>query len=157
MKKKPWFILLAALVLLSLALPAIADDVPEFTIAVRRNAQQYISQDELPFWQMVQEDLGIKINWIEIPSTSVTEKVNLMLAGGDLPDAFIYCVSNDMLANYYDQDVFLRVDDYIDTAMPNLSKIFEQRPQYRALATLPDGHMYGFPYIEEMRSAMRAT
>lgn len=102
MKKKPWFILLAALVLLSLALPAIADDVPEFTIAVRRNAQQYISQDELPFWKMVQEDLGIKINWIEIPSTSVTEKVNLMLAGGDLPDAFIYCVSNDMLANYYD-------------------------------------------------------
>ena len=150
MKKKPWFILLAALVLLSLALPAIADDVPEFTIAVRRNAQQYISQDELPFWQKVQEDLGIKINWIEIPSTSVTEKVNLMLAGGDLPDAFIYCVSNDMLANYYDQDVFLCVDDYIDTAMPNLSNIFEQRPQYRALATLPDGHMYGFPYIEEM-------
>lgn len=150
MKKKPWFILLAALVLLSLALPAIADDVPEFTIAVRRNAQQYINQDELPFWQKVQEDLGIKINWIEIPSTSVTEKVNLMLAGGDLPDAFIYCVSNDMLANYYDQDVFLCVDDYIDTAMPNLSNIFEQRPQYRALATLPDGHMYGFPYIEEM-------
>ena len=150
MKTKLWSLMLIVALLVSMACAAMAADVPEFTIAVRRNAQQYVSQDELPFWKMVQEDLGIKINWIEIPSTSVTEKVNLMLASGDLPDAFIYCVSNDMLSNYYDQDVFLCVDEYVDTAMPNLAKIYEQRPQYRSLATLPDGHLYSFPYIEEM-------
>ncbi len=123
----------------------------EFTIAVQRNAQQYCDQDELPFWKMIEENTGIKINWIEIPTTSITEKVNLMLAGGDdLPDAFIDCISNDMLATYYNQDVFVCVDEYLDTIMPNLTSIFEQRPQYKSLATLPDGHMYGFPYIEEM-------
>lgn len=144
--------LLLSLVMVFSLVSAFADDgnVPEFTIAVKRNAQQYVSQDELPFWQMVQKELGIKINWIEIPATSVQEKVNLMLAGGDdLPDAFIQCISNDMLSTYYDQDVFVAIEDYLDQ-MPNLSNVFEQRPQYKALATFPNGHMYGFPYIEEM-------
>lgn len=147
--KKLFSLLVAMMMILSMVPASAETEVPEFTIAVRRNAQQYISQDEIPFWQMVQKDLGIKINWIEIPASSINEKTNLMLAGGDLPDAFIYCTTNDMISNYYDQDVFVAVDEYLDD-MPYLTSIFEQRPEYKALATFPDGHMYGFPYIEEM-------
>ena len=148
--KKTLFLLVALAMVLSLTAAMAESDVPEFTIAVSRVAQQYVTYDELPFWQMIQEEMGIKINWIEIPSSSVGEKVNLMLAGGDLPDAFIDCISDARLTAYYDQDVFLPVDEYVDTMMPNLQSIFEKRPQYRKMATLPDGHMYGFPYIEEM-------
>ena len=148
--KKNLFLLVALAMVLSLTAALAEGDVPEFTIAVSRVAQQYVTYDELPFWQMIQEELGIKINWIEIPSSSVGEKVNLMIASGDLPDAFYDCISNARLSTYYDQDVFLPVDEYVDTVMPNLKSIYEQRPQYRSEVTLPDGHMYGFPFINEM-------
>ena len=34
--------------------------------------------------------------------------------------------------------------------MPNLSKILEENPEYRKMITAPDGHIYSFPWIEEL-------
>lgn len=34
--------------------------------------------------------------------------------------------------------------------MPNLKKVFDENPEYRALSTAPDGHIYSFPWIEEL-------
>lgn len=167
MRKSIWCWLLTLLLVFALAAPAGAElaydptpgampivpnpeDLPAFTIVAARNPQQYVDYDELPFWKMLQETTGIRVEWTEIPSTSVIEKVNLVLASNNLPDAFLGCISNDMISTYYDQGVLLKVNDLINEYIPNLAKIFKEHPYYASLAMAPDGGYYGFPYIEEM-------
>ena len=101
------------------------------------------------------EDTGIEFEWTEIPSESATEKINLQLASGaDLPDVFWTFgdgKSGNTVVQYADQDIFLPTENIIDEYMPNLKKILDDNPQYRQEITAPNGHTYGFPYIEEMK------
>lgn len=92
---------------------------------------------------------GIEVEWIEIPSEGAGEKVNLMLATDDLPDAFLGTLNTSIVMNNIDSGLFLPIEDYIKD-MPNFQKVLDKRPEYRALITAPDGHIYGLPYIEEM-------
>jgi putative aldouronate transport system substrate-binding protein len=50
---------------------------------------------------------------------------------------------------YLDEGIFLPVEDRIENST-YLKEILEKRPQYKAMLTAPDGHIYSFPYIEEM-------
>lgn len=125
------------------------DNAPVFKIARNRDPLQTVEIGELPMVKKLEEDTGVKIDWEEVPSVGLTEKVNLMLTGSDLPDAFWDCISNDMISIYMGQDLLIPVND-LEQYMPNLTKIYEEHPEYKALVTAPDGNRYGFPYIEEM-------
>jgi putative aldouronate transport system substrate-binding protein len=95
---------------------------------------------------------GVEFDWEEIPGEGAGEKLNLMFAsGGKLPDAFWNGISSNAVSQYMEQDIFLPTEDLIEKYMPRLRTILEEHPQYRAAATAPDGHIYGFPYIEEMK------
>lgn len=106
--------------------------------------------DEIPMIAEIAEETGVFFDWEAVPAAGATERVNLMIAGGDLPDAFWHLISEEMIAQFMGQNVFLPTQDLIDTYMPHLQRVFNEAPQYRAMATAPDGNMYGFPYIEEM-------
>src|SRR5699024_10519726 len=56
---------------------------------------------------------------------------------------------NDKL-KYADDGIIISVEDLIDDYMPNLKRILDQRPEYREWITAPDGHIYSFPWIEEL-------
>ena len=51
---------------------------------------------------------------------------------------------------YADQDIFMPTEGLINEYMPNLKKILDDSENYWSEITAPDGHTYGFPYIEEM-------
>ena len=40
--------------------------------------------------------------------------------------------------------------------MPNLQRVFEQYPEYRTMWTAPDGHIYSFPWIEQLGAGKEA-
>ena len=102
------------------------------------------------------EDLtGIRFDWTDIPYEGTKEKINLILSAGgdDLPDCFYNFLdgqSGAFVTNYIDQDIFIPTEDLIDNYMPHYKAAFESKEEYRKGATAPDGHIYGFPYIEEM-------
>ena len=100
--------------------------------------------------QKATEDTGVTFNWVTVPSTSSAERVSMMLATNDLPDVFWTGVTGDQILQYMDAGLFMPVEDLVEKYMPNLQKIFEERPEYKAMCTAPDGHMYGFPRVEEM-------
>lgn len=106
--------------------------------------------NELLQTQRLNKETGVIFDWETIPSEGASEKINLMLSSRDLPDVFWNGINNDILVQYADQDVFIPTEELTEKYVPNLVKIFEERPQYKALATCPNGHRYGFPYIEEM-------
>ena len=91
------------------------------------------------------KEAGIEISWNTILSADWADRKAVLLASGDLPDAFMgsICFSEtDVLSNV---GTFIPLEDYIDEYMPNFKKVMESDPTMKALATSADGHIYGLP------------
>ncbi|MBF0778542.1 ABC transporter substrate-binding protein [Streptococcus cuniculi] len=101
-------------------------------------------------YQRLEEETGVHIDWTNY-SSDFAEKRNLDISSGDLPDAIHNAAASDVeLVKWAKQGVIIPVEDLIDQYMPNLKKILDEKPEYRALITAPDGHIYSFPWIEEL-------
>ena len=100
------------------------------------------------------ENAGISIAW-ETLSDSVSEQVNIRIAGDTLPDAFIGVGFNNVDISEYGSDgTFIDLTPYItEEYMPNLTKILEENPEIRAAITMDDGGIYGLPAGEQMGTA----
>ena len=93
---------------------------------------------------------NVHIDWTNYQS-DFAEKRNLDISSGDLPDAIHNDGASDVeLMNWAKQGVIIPVEDLIKDYMPNLKKILDENPQYKAMITAPDGHIYSFPWIEEL-------
>lgn len=119
-------------------------------IAIVIPPERTLATQDIVMVKNMAEETGIPIEWIDIPSDGSEEKINLMLNGGDYPDVFWNGISLEMAIQYSDQGIFVPTENLIDQYVPRLAEIFEKRPQYKGGSTLPDGHSYGFPYVEEM-------
>ena len=100
------------------------------------------------------EEQGIEIKWNTM-SDSLAEQVNIQIASGDLPDAYMGVgFSNYDLMQYGSDGTFIDLTEYInDETMPNLSAILEENPQIKAAITMDDGCIYGLPAGEQMGTA----
>lgn len=150
----------AGLIALDGSLPIIKDPAAfeekygKISMLFVNNPERVVEVGELAMAQKWFEDTGVEFEWQSIPNEGAQEKINLMLASGDdLPDAFWNFgdgKSGNIVVQYADQDIFLPTEGLINDYMPNLKKILDDHPNYRAEITAPNGHTYGFPYIEEM-------
>lgn len=102
----------------------------------------------------MQEDAGIKINW-NVMSDSLSEQVNIRIAGRVLPDALLGVGFNNYdLTTYGSDGAFIDLTPYLtEEYMPNLSKILEENPDIRSAITMSDGCIYGLPAGEKMGTA----
>lgn len=60
------------------------------------------------------------------------------------------------LLRYAKQGIIIPLEELIDKYMPNLQAVFEQYPEYRTMCTAPDGHIYSFPWIEQLGEGKEA-
>lgn len=122
------------------------------------SADRVTPAEELELVQDWAKETGVYFDWTTIPGEGAAEKINLMLSSGDeLPDVFWNLgdgKSGNVVCQYEDQDVFYPTNELIDNYMPNLKKVLDDNPNYRAEITAPSGNIYGFPYIEEMLSCV---
>lgn len=101
----------------------------------------------------LEEKTGIHIKWKNYTSDVFAEKRNLAVASGDLPDAIFDAGYGDYdLLKLAKDGVIIPVEDLIEQHMPNLKKVLEEAPEYVNIITAPDGHIYSFPWIEELGS-----
>ena len=100
------------------------------------------------------EDAGIHITWNTM-SDSLSEQVNIRIAGNIMPDAFMGVgFNNYALAMHGDDAAFIDLAPYITPEiMPNLYAILEENPNIRAAITMEDGGIYGLPAGEQMGTA----
>lgn len=105
--------------------------------------------DKLIF-KRLEEKTGIHIDWTNYTNDVFAEKKNLALASGDLPDAIFDAGMSDYdLLKLSKDGTIIPLDDLV-AKMPNLQKVLEKAPQYKAMMTAPDGHIYSLPWIEEL-------
>ncbi len=102
----------------------------------------------------LQEDACIKIDW-NVMSDSLSEQVNVRIAGGELPDAFMGVGFNNYdLTTYGSDGTLIDLTPYItEEYMPNLTKILEENPDIKSAITMSDGCIYGLPAGEKMGTA----
>lgn len=107
--------------------------------------------NEKLIFKRMEEKTGIHIDWKNYTNDVFAEKRNLALATGDLPDAIFDAGLSDYdLLKLAKDGTIIALDDIIENQMPNFKKVLEQVPQYKAMITAPDGHIYSLPWIEEL-------
>ncbi|MFC4324315.1 ABC transporter substrate-binding protein [Litchfieldia salsa] len=105
---------------------------------------------EMEIFKSLQDMTNVEIEWNNIPDQGYEEKKNLMLASGDLPDAFYSAKFTDLdIVKYGENGTLVPLEDLIDQYAPNIKALFEKRPELKSMVTAPDGHIYTLPRAEE--------
>lgn len=132
----------------------------EATLKFITSAESGTTQDpnERLIFQRLQEQTNIKIDWTCFVKDQFSDKKNLALANAkNLPDGLFDADMSDYdLLRYAKQGVIIPVEDLIEEYMPNLKKVLEDNPEYKEMITAPDGHIYSFPWIEQLGSGKEA-
>lgn len=114
--------------------------------------------NERLIFQRLEEATNVHIDWTCFVSDQLADKRNLAMANAkDLPDGLFHADMSDYdLLRYAKQGVIIPLEDLIDNYMPNLKKVLDENPEYRTMITAPDGHIYGFPWIEQLGAGKEA-
>ncbi len=133
----------------------------KLSMMIINDAARTVEVKDLAMVQRWKEDTGIEFDWQVIAADGAAEKLSLTLTAGDeLPDAFwnfIGGLSGQYAVQYAEQDVFIPTQDLINEYCPTLVQILEDNPQYQKEIVTPDGNMYGFPYIEQMKGLVMTS
>lgn len=108
--------------------------------------------NEKLIFQRLEKETNVHVDWTCYTRDQYVDKRNLALSKKNtIPDVLFNAEMNNYdLLRYSKQGVIISVEDLITKYMPNLSKILEDNPEYKKMITAPDGHIYSFPWIEEL-------
>lgn len=112
--------------------------------------------NEIPFFKELEKKTNIKLK-VEAIRSGWSEKKNLVLASGSLPDIFFGegLTDTDLLTN---KEFFVDMSKYIDTYAPNIKTMFSEEPMAEKIAKVPDsGEIYGLPNVRPFRPQVGDT
>lgn len=109
-------------------------------------------------FKRLQEKTNVEIEWTAIQSDQWGDKISLSMANLDTLTDFVFSAGfgDSDLLKYADQGVIIPLEEYIDTYMPNLKSVFDKYPEYRAMSTDSEGHIWALPWIEQLGSEKTA-
>jgi putative aldouronate transport system substrate-binding protein len=97
---------------------------------------------------------GIKIQWEEVPDAGYRERLNLVLASGDLPDAiFRAALTPNDVAKYGPDGTFVPLEGLVKTWGANLNALFATFPAALSSSQAADMHMYALPAFVTLDAA----
>ncbi len=103
-------------------------------------------------FKRLEEATNVHVEWRTIQSDQWGEKITLEMSNAKtLPELVFNAGFGDtQLQRYAKQGAIIPLESYIDSCMPNLSKVFEEAPEYRTMCTDVNGHIWAFPWIEQL-------
>ncbi|MBP1917398.1 putative aldouronate transport system substrate-binding protein [Lederbergia galactosidilyticus] len=92
-------------------------------------------------WEMMEEKFNVELDLMAVPSNNYEEKLQVMVASGDMPDAAVWTAFPDAELNkYIEQGAFQALDTYIEDA-PHIM----ETPEEVFDTVRNDGKIYGIP------------
>jgi putative aldouronate transport system substrate-binding protein len=130
--------------------PVVLGDTPYeidvFTIYL--DAETDGDRESAAFTQYLEELTNVHVNWIEVADSSVhTERQNLLIASGDLPDVFMspWGMSGQEAFTYGLNGTLVPLTEHVEERMPNLMAQLDEYPVYKSQIYMPDGNIYALP------------
>ena len=93
----------------------------------------------------IEEKTGVDITWQVYYNNDWSEQKSLLLASGDLPDAFWGSISLTDTDVNQNKSLFVELTDLIAENMPNLNRVFETDSSMKAIITDRNGEIYSLP------------
>lgn len=105
----------------------------------------YKDLSETPFWEAWQEETGVELELVEVADETA---LNLLYAGGKLPDIIIANITNYTggASQAIEDKIVVPMNDYMEYA-PDLQAVFDANEIYYKSAVTPAGDIIGFPSI----------
>ncbi|MEU4392113.1 extracellular solute-binding protein [Kribbella sp. NPDC023855] len=104
------------------------------------------------FTKLVKEKFNLSFKWqnTTFDGGPAKEKRQISLASGDYPDLYLLIPWVDQftqadLLRLSNQGVVVPLNQLIDQYGPNIKKALDAEPEWKAMATAPDGKIYGLP------------
>jgi len=122
------------------------------TLDILCQRSTYAPEDlnELYIVQQAEAITNVHIDFESYTGTTYTEKYNIILASGDYPSVISNGMTSLLQAQYGMQEgVFIPQNDLVDTYMPELLRLCDEKPALRSFATSADGEMYALPRLNE--------
>lgn len=107
--------------------------------------------DSNEFTKWYEDKTNIHIQWTVLPGSAVKEKIQVLLAGGELPDIFMNGgINANQTVAYAAQGAFRPLDDLIEKYAPNIKKMLNEKPFLYDYMRTPDGKIYSLTGLTEV-------
>ena len=152
------FLIIMVAVLCAAALPLAAQTNPvsakpiSFSMVVSTGGQRG-SWNDMRMFQALEKLTNVHVNFIEIPNNGFEDRKNLMLATGDLPDAFWGSLNTNDEDIYGPQGYFVTLNSLIDSDGPHVKALMQKFPLWRKTMTASDGRIYALGSISDSPTA----
>ncbi|MDF2958685.1 MAG: transporter substrate-binding protein [Paenibacillus sp.] len=108
-----------------------------------------VDYNEMPLFQQLEQKSNVHINWNLLSGDVSKEKMNLIFATNDLPDAFFGpSTIEDVAAQTDITKQLIPLNKLIDEYAPNVKDMFKQEPMLKNLVTQENGNIYYLPMKE---------
>ncbi|NHN29830.1 extracellular solute-binding protein [Paenibacillus agricola] len=102
------------------------------------------------FTKWYESKTNVHVEWEVVPKSAAAEKLQVKLAGGDLPEVFMSAgITDSQLVAYGSQGLFMPLNDLIDKYAPNVKKMMKNSPWLDQYMYTPDGKIYSIPNVGE--------
>lgn len=108
------------------------------------------------FTQLLEDKFNINFEWQTTTwdTDAASESRSIAMASGDYPDLFLLIPWVDQftqadLVKYGSQGAIIPLNDLIEEHAPNIKSVLDNHEYYEAMATAPDGNIYGLPQLNE--------
>lgn len=127
-------------------MPIVKEEIEIDIFAPKRfSAQDF---NDILLWNEYEKMTNINVEWETVDVDNLAEKRNIIMAGGDYPDAFFGNGFTAMdLINHGGEGDFIKLNDLIDEHAPNLKRLLDEYPEVEKAITMPDGNIYSFPTL----------
>lgn len=104
--------------------------------------------NEMSFFKEMETKTNVHMDWKMLTSDTAKEKMNLIFATNDLPDAFFGPETTDHVTTDISRQL-IPLNDLIDQYAPNFKKILDSDASLKAYLTSDDGNIYSLPMMDE--------
>ena len=105
----------------------------------------FATAEESPFHSLLQEMVGVKINWL-FPTAE--QNFSVMIASGDLPDIIYHGLKKDV-ERYIDDGIVRDLTDYMEKYSPSYYSLLKSNETYDKFMKTDSGKYYGYGFLRE--------
>jgi putative aldouronate transport system substrate-binding protein len=120
-------------------------EIDVFTIYL--DAETDGDRENAAFTEWFEDLTNVRVNFDVASSAVHTERQNLLIASGDLPDVFMsqWGMNAQEAFTYGISGTLVPLTEYVENRMPNLAAALEEYPNFRPQIYAPDGEIYTLP------------
>ncbi|QUL53839.1 extracellular solute-binding protein [Paenibacillus tritici] len=109
------------------------------------------SYEDNRWTKYINENSGVKVNWMPIPRNQEADKFNVLIASEQAPD-MMTTYNRDFIVRWANEGVIQPLDEYIDKYSTSYKKYLEEHPELKPYLTLEDGKTYAIASLRPTRA-----